>query len=259
MLGSLMKGLVLDQVRFATARWNFRRFYPWSRPPRVVFVAATRLPENEFWTDSALGVSLKNLKNNVRVDTRLSFENKLGLPEVYNRALESTEKSDILVFLHDDIWLTDDRLLEKLEAALARFDMVGVAGNIRRLTAQPAWLYSSVGSSGFVWDRGYLSGSIQHGNPERHELTFFGSAPARCELLDGVFLACRRQELVRRGVCFDERFLFHFYDLDLCRSASQAGLKLGTWPVELIHQSAGVFGSKEWVRAYEVYLEKWGQ
>lgn len=253
-----MKGLVRDQVRLASARLNFRRIHAWSRPPRVAFVAATRLPENAFWTDSALGASLQRFKSDVRVDMHLSFENKLGLPAVYNRAIDSTANADIVVFLHDDLWLTDDLLLEKLEAALARFDMIGVAGNIRRLPAQPAWLYSSIGSSGFVWDRGFLSGSIQHGNPERHELTFFGSAPASCELLDGVFLACRRQELVRRGVIFDERFRFHFYDLDLCRSARQAGMKLGTWPLEMIHQSAGVFGSAEWVRAYEVYLEKWG-
>lgn len=259
MLGYLMKGLVRDQLRLATSRWSWRRRHAWSSPPRVSFVAATRLPEHEFWTNSALGVSLQRFRNDARVDMQLSFENTRGLPEVYNRAIESNTKADIVVFLHDDIWLTDELLLQKLEAALARFDIVGVAGNIRRLAAQPAWLYSSIGSSGFVWDHGYLSGSILHGSPERPERTCFGAAPASCELLDGVFLACRRQELVKRGVRFDDRFMFHFYDLDLCRSARQSGLKLGTWPVEMIHQSAGIFGSEEWVRAYQVYLDKWGQ
>lgn len=259
MLGSLIRGLIRDQIKLATARWNFRRIFPWRRPPRVAFVAATRLTQDDFWTDSALGASLQRIKGDARVDIHLSFENASGLPEIYNRALKSCVNADIVVFLHDDVWLADERLFEKLEAALARFDVVGVAGNVRRVAAQPAWAFSCISNSEFVWDHDYLSGAIHHGNPGGHELSSFGPAPARCELLDGVFLACRRSELVRREVGFDERFAFHFYDLDFCRSARQAGLKLGTWPIDLIHQSQGAFGSPGWIQAYEVYLGKWKQ
>lgn len=255
MLGSLIGGLVRDQIKHAAARWNSS----WRGSPRVAFVAATRLSEKDFWTGSALGKSLQRCRSDSRVDTHLFFENVLGLPAVYNKAIESTSNADIVVFLHDDVWLADEGLLSKLEAALAQFDVVGVAGNVRRVAFQPAWAFYEMRDDGFIWDHGHLSGSIHHGSPASHELSTFGPSSARCELLDGVFLACRRSELVRRNVRFDERFHFHFYDLDLCRSARQEGLKIGTWPIDLIHQSAGAFGSPGWVKAYEDYLGKWKQ
>lgn len=256
-LGSLMSGWVRDQIKRTTAWWKLPGISPWRRSPRVAFVAATRLSEHDFWTDSALGTSLQRFRCDARVDIHLFFENALGLPEVYNQAIDSTANADIVVFLHDDVWLADDSLFEKLEAALARFDVIGVAGNTRRVAGQPAWLFSCIRNSEFVWDHDNLSGAIHHGSPERYEISSFGPSPASCELLDGVFLACRRSELVRHKIGFDQRFAFHFYDLDFCRSARQAGMKLGTWPIELIHQSEGAFGSPGWAQAYSSYLNKW--
>jgi hypothetical protein len=58
-------------------------------------------------------------------------------------------------------------------------------------------------------------------------------------------------------VCFDPRFKFHFYDLDFCRSCEQAGLRMGTWPIALMHGSAGSFATPAWQCAYELYLAKW--
>ena len=57
--------------------------------------------------------------------------------------------------------------------------------------------------------------------------------------LDGVFLAARADILQRSGVRFDPRFAFHDYDLDFCRSATEARLSLGTWLFPLIHASGG--------------------
>ena len=75
--------------------------------------------------------------------------------------------------------------------------------------------------------------------------------------MDGLLLAARRDTLVARDVRFDERFLFHFYDLDFCRTARARGLKLGTWPLAVTHQSGGAFGSPGWKSAYQTYLAKW--
>lgn len=259
MLVSLVGGKVRDRIKLASARWIFRRYLPWSNEPRMAFVAATRLSEQEFWTDSALGRSLQRFRSDPKVDIHLFFGNALGLPTVYNQALVSSNLVDIVVFLHDDVWLAEEDLYGKLKAALARFDVVGVAGNVRRIAYQPSWAFSGAREGKIIWDHEYLSGAIRHGSVDRHVNTSFGPSPARCELLDGVFLACRRRELIRRNVRFDDRFEFHFYDLDLCRSARLAGLKLGTWPIELIHQSVGAFGSEESMKAYASYLEKWGQ
>jgi len=60
------------------------------------------------------------------------------------------------------------------------------------------------------------------------------------------------------GLQFDPRFSFNFYDMDYCRNATRRGLSLSTWPIDLIHQSAGNFGSPEWQSAYASYIDKWG-
>ena len=64
--------------------------------------------------------------------------------------------------------------------------------------------------------------------------------------------------LLGAGVRFDERFDFHFYDLDFCRTARANGLRLGTFPLAVTHRSAGGFGSPAWQENAERYLEKWG-
>jgi len=45
-----------------------------------------------------------------------------------------------------------------------------------------------------------------------------------------------------KNLGFDERFGFHFYDLDLCRQAEQRGIRTGTWPISVVHESGGNFG-----------------
>jgi GT2 family glycosyltransferase len=85
----------------------------------------------------------------------------------------------------------------------------------------------------------------------------FGAVPAECELLDGLFLAAKRSLLTARGVLFDPRFDFHFYDLDFCRTARHRGLRLGTWPICLTHQSSGAANAKSWSANYRRYIDKW--
>ena len=89
-------------------------------------------------------------------------------------------------------------------------------------------------------------------------VSFFGPVPAECELVDGLFIAARKEALREKGVRFDPQFDFHFYDLDFCRTVRAQGLRLGTWPIALTHQSTGALGSEAWRVKYEDYLEKWG-
>jgi len=76
--------------------------------------------------------------------------------------------------------------------------------------------------------------------------------------LDGVFLAAKKQVLIKNGVFFDPQFDFHLYDMDFCRNARQHGLRLGTWPICLTHQSGGAFGTAHWRAKYDAYIKKWG-
>lgn len=67
----------------------------------------------------------------------------------------------------------------------------------------------------------------------------------------------KKSTLADNKVLFDPRFDFHFYDMDFCRSARTKGLRLGTWPICITHQSGGAFGSQRWIEKYRLYLEKW--
>ena len=77
------------------------------------------------------------------------------------------------------------------------------------------------------------------------------------QLLDGVLIAARVSSLLDAGVRFDERFDFHFYDLDFSRQANAAGLAVGTWQISATHVSVGNYKTDGWIRGREVYRDKW--
>lgn len=222
----------------------------------ICFVAATRLNEKDFWSKSLLGRSLRLRLNQKTITSHIAFENTRGLPEVYNEAIRD-ERADILVFLHDDVWLEDTQLTQKIRAALRFNDVVGVAGNIRRVAGQPAWLFLQGPNGKLETDRANQSGSIKHGTPSNHTTAYFGPHPASCELMDGVFLAASQKNLISSKVAFDPIFSFHFYDMDFCRTARAAGLTLTTWPIDLIHKSSGNFSGESWARMKTEYFKKW--
>jgi len=222
----------------------------------IDIVSATRLSEAEFWNRSALGLSLRRLAHDARLVQRVAFANRRGLPEIYNARLLADDCGDMLVFMHDDVWIDDYFLADRVIEGLRTYDVIGVAGNRRRLHGQPAWAFVD---GNFTWDdRANLSGAVAHGKQPFGAISFFGPAPADCELLDGVFLAANTAALKKAGVQFDARFDFHFYDMDFCRTARERGLRLGTWPLCLTHQSGGAFGTPQWREKYLAYAEKWG-
>lgn len=246
-----------NQYRAVSFFRLLRNIFPSPKRESICFIAATRLTEPEFWESSPLGIGLKPLLDEQNVSAIVKFSNTDGLPFVYNRAIKNATNSDILVFLHDDIWLEDQNLVAKIRASLQRFDIIGIAGNTRISKKQPAWLFRAIENNKFVWDDGYLSGIVRHGTPGASEPSIYGPTPAKCYLLDGVLLVAKRKNLLFSNVYFDERFKFHFYDMDFCRSASRAGLSLGTWPIDILHLSGGAFGTSHWLEGHSIYLKKW--
>lgn len=224
----------------------------------IEIVSATRMSEQDFWQQSALGQSLvRHLAQGAKFKINVAYENALGLSEVFNAAIAGAEDDDALVFIHDDVWLDEADLSQAILSGLEKFDVVGVAGNKRRLPRQPAWAFTD---TQFTWDtKDNLSGKVAHGQSAYGKVSEYGDVPTECELLDGVFLAVRKQTLVARQITFDPQFDFHFYDLDFCRSCRNAGLRLGTWPIQLTHQSGGAFGSPVWLEKYRQYLVKWDE
>jgi GT2 family glycosyltransferase len=216
-------------------------------------IVATRKTMQEFVETTPLGKSYSRANFDKSMHLHLSAENKDGLPTVYNRLIREELRDHQAVFLHDDVWLDDLFFSWHLQSALRTFDVVGLAGNQRLLPDAPAWHVNDQSEI----DNGYLSGIVCHGSGPLGSPTVFGLTPAPVQLLDGVLIAARVSALLDSGVRFDERFNFHFYDLDFSRRANAAGLKVGTWPIAVTHVSGGGFNSPEWNQGLELYRKKW--
>jgi predicted O-linked N-acetylglucosamine transferase (SPINDLY family) len=224
-------------------------------PPMIEIVSASKLSESEFWSKSALGISLQRLKQDTRFVAQVAYENRRGLPEIFNERINAADGPDILVFIHDDVWIDDYAFVDRVLAGLQAYDVIGVTGNRRRARNQTGWLF--LDDTFTQADPANLSGRIAHGSDPFGDISFYGPVPAECELLDGVFLAAKRSLLKEKAVRFDPRFDFHFYDMDFCRSARDKELRLGTWPVALTHQSIGAFRNPHWREKCRLYLDKW--
>ena len=230
---------------------------PLASKPVIRLVCATRHDRAAFFTQSLLGQSLKALHRMQRVEICLFANNTQGLSQVYNRVIEqAAENPALLVFVHDDVLLSDFFWAERLRAGLHQFDVIGLAGNRRRVPRQPGWAFVN---EQLAWDqKANLSGVIGHGKSfPPGNLSLYGPPGVAVKLLDGVLLATYSQTLHRCGLRFDERFTFHFYDMDFCRTAEILNLRLGTWPLSVVHASGGNYKSAAWNEGYTRYLDKW--
>ena len=223
----------------------------------LTIVTATRYSQQQFEQLSLLGPTLRAVHNLTPLRLRLFSQNDQSLPDCYNQAIDEADADDVLVFVHDDVAFDDWMLGWRLHEALLSFDVVGVAGNRRRQSQQMTWVMQPHSQT---WDHTQLSGAIMHGQGSTRKPTYFGPTPAPVVLLDGVLIAARAGLLQATGVRFDPLFDFHFYDLDFCRTATQSGLRLGTWPLGITHASSGGgYSSSDWQRNGETYLKKWGE
>ncbi len=227
---------------------------------KIRLICATRLAQDGFFKSTALGRSFSLYKDFLPfVELQLFSENSEGLPTIYNTAIEHAEKDPAtLVFIHDDVYLPDFSWTNQIHEALKNFDIVGVAGNKRRLSRQPAWAFID---ESFTWDEAKnLSGTVGHGTGfPCDQIDRFGPSPQECKLLDGVMLVADSATLIEHQLRFDPKFNFHFYDLDFCRQAELKNLRMGTWPITLVHESIGAFGSESWRAAFDIYLKKYGE
>ncbi|MDI1299324.1 tetratricopeptide repeat protein [Methylotenera sp.] len=222
----------------------------------LVIVSSTKYTESEFWTKSPLGLSLpRHRKQDSRFTISITFESSCGLSEVFNASIDQAKEDAVLIFIHDNVWIDDANFADKILEGLTQYDVIGVAGNRRRVPNQPSW---ALLDERFIWDdSANLSGRIAHGENAFGEVEFFGDVPAECELLDGVFLATKKSTLKLNALRFDNQFTNDFYDMDFCRSVRAAGLRLGTWQINLTQQKAVSIGNAYWREKYKDYLNKW--
>lgn len=217
-------------------------------------VSSTRVSSEDF-RQTPLGQSLLRLSDS-RLTPKIRYENqeRWGISEVYNDQIDTESDNDIILFVHDDVWLDDDLIVEKLVTALSVVQICGIAG-IRILPPEHAsWYFKNI--NGESNDPRDFSGRVTHFKSRGAGPDDFGPTPRQCWLMDGVFIAARRSVLRQNRVRFDVQFRKHCYDQDFCRTASSAGLVLSTWPIDITHDSAGNFG-EEWKQTIPLYQAKW--
>jgi len=243
-------------IKPAAAEWQSQIMVPKTIDEMPIVVAvATRQSQENFDKLSATGRSLSNMTF-PDVSIRLFPENSTGLSTLYNRVIEEYMNQDvILVFAHDDLYFLDLFWPKRLREGLSQFDLTGIVGNRKRHPMQPSWAFLDVSGT---WDvKENLSGSVAHGHAFPPESFAEFGPTGQVSLLDGLLMAATSQTLKNTGLRFDERFDFHFYDMDMCRSAEQRDLKIGTIPLSLMHESKGGYSNPSWLQAYQAYIEKW--
>ena len=185
--------------------------------------------------------------------------NKVGLPSIYNQYINKDFEDKILVMVHDDLYIDDLRLEEKIYQALKTYDLIGLAGTTGPLNIQSPVLWHIMGGPKEKY-RGCVAHFKEKDNTKQLFSPSFGLTPDRVLLIDGVFMVAKVKTLLDNNIKFDENnpAKFHFYDLDFCLQCNQAKLKIGVWPIWCIHASPGLTNyTQEFLAGQELFINKW--
>ena len=175
-------------------------------------------------------------------DKNISFfykeNNTDGLSKCYNNFLETKKNEyDYIAFVHDDVFIDDLRVFEKLKRAHTAFDVVGLAGGINPSIKAPALWHLMCGGFG----GGNLRGAVAHPcGKDQIMTTNFGPTPSRVTILDGLFLSVDVRKINSVKWRFNENYNFHHYDIASCIDANKKQLKLGVAPIWVMHASPGL-------------------
>lgn len=197
--------------------------------------------------------------DNVKNEKFISFDqgNTEGLSKRYNNFLEKCiDKFEYIVFVHDDVYLDDARIVEKLDQAHKQYDIVGLAGGINPKIQKPALWHLMCGG----FQSGNLRGAVAHYiDDEKLFVTNFGYTPSRVAILDGVFLSIKTESVKKSGWKFNENYTFHHYDIASSLDANKLKLKLGVYPIWVTHKSPGLLdpNSKLFLDSQEKFIREY--
>lgn len=206
----------------------------------IVVVSCTKSNKTDFH-NTPLGKCFTHVFDNA--ESCIFYENTRGLSVCYNEAIEKYKNEkyliDIMLFVHDDVYIQDAYVHKKLIDGFKQFDILGLAGssdfNINR---SPITWHNSPKNS---WSGGVEHPLQPHTSSENNQFYFssYGPTPKRCVIIDGLFMAFKYDVLLESNVRFDEDFDFDFYDTSICTRAALAGLKIGTTNIFCTHMSHG--------------------
>jgi GT2 family glycosyltransferase len=171
-----------------------------------------------------------------------------SLAEGYTRGLREA-RGRWVIFSHDDAWPLSADFGARLADHLDAVDIVGVAGATRAI-------------SGFWGHAGQpdTHGHIVSPNPRtgKPDVLVWGAASPRIDgvrLLDGCFIAARRDVALEVGFDAARFDGFHLYDADFVLRAQATGRRVAVAAdLTLCHLSHGDFGSA-WQRYHARFIE----
>jgi hypothetical protein len=184
--------------------------------------------------------------------------NTEGLSKKYNEMFSKLKnKFENIVFLHDDVYVDDYYVCEKLEKAHKEFDIVGLAGGINPKIQQLALWHLMCGGFG----SNNLRGAVAHPTNSGSQITVtnFGPTPSRVTILDGLFLSVNTRKASSVNWKFNENYTFHHYDIASSIDANNKKLKLGVAPIWVIHKSPGLLNinDKVFLDSQERFLNEY--
>ena len=160
--------------------------------------------------------------------------------EEFNR----TKDAELLVLMHDDLYLLDDQWVEKLRLHFKITPSAGIAG-----------IAGATGIRSLEW------WTSPHTFGQLHESRGFlrlGERRSEVDAIDGCFMALTPN--TAKTTSFDEEAFFHFhgYDLDYCLAAKLNGLKTHVIPLEAFHATKGGYGdANAFNTANRNFIQKW--
>jgi hypothetical protein len=191
------------------------------------------------------------------VDIVYEENNTEGLSKRYNDFIKKSKNLyEYIVFVHDDVFVDDLNVCQKLIHAHRDFDIVGLAGGINPVIQKPALWHLMCGGFG----SGNLRGAVAHpAGPEAIGMTSFGVTPARVAILDGLFLSLKTSSIKNKKWQFNENYKFHHYDIASCIDANQKKLKLGVAPIWVVHNSPGLLNinDKMFTNSQETFMREY--
>ena len=174
--------------------------------------------------------------------------NKYSLANAYNIGIEKA-RFDIICFLHEDIEFLTEKwgviLLNKFSKHNA--SCIGIAGT-DYLSEDGIWFSAGVP---------YVKGKIIHSTNGKEQLDQYSEylKDENAVVIDGVFIAARKETAA--SIRFDENLFdrFHFYDIDFSFRLAQKNKLIVTQDISLKHYSGGSF-DEEWEHYRKIFVEK---
>jgi hypothetical protein len=207
----------------------------------LLIVSCTRSADHEAFVKRPIYNSVKRLKqihgDNIQFKVFRKSASKEGLSHCYNQVLHDPSNLDkIALFVHDDVVIDDMFLYEKL--VNSPYSITGLAGatSFNKKNDNLAWHLCA--------PKEHHVGEVAHAHIDwRNNTTYwtsvFGKTTSRALVVDGLFICCNIKDVASKGLSFDERFKFHFYDLSFCLRANALQVKCGVLPIKVTHYGLG--------------------